>query len=1103
MTLSGSTITQWNDKSGNGKNATANGTPTYSSTSLNGRPGITFAGSPQSFTGSLTNTSNTLTVFTVINYTTLFTSSDMRIVSLGVSGQTDYSSTAYCIPITTYGTNPNRLATNRNQVTISDFGPITVGSLFLTSTVYNGIDGRLFVNGTLASYGAPTSSTQNFGYSMYAIGSGITGIDFFRGVISEVIIYHTALTTSQRQQVEGYLAHKWGLTGYYAPKTPLSIPGCQLWLDGADPAGTGTPPANGATVSTWVDKSGNGRNATPTGTAPTYTTNIFNGYSAPVFNGTTMVTPSYLITTDSKLSIFVLCKKTGLRQAGGNSDILGIAAGYQYFALYIRTALTNYLEVFYQNTPVSLTTYAINDGTNLLVSILTNGLSIDGYLSGTSVVSSTPNNGYSMNNLTSQWRISPEQFVGPICEIIVFNSTFTTSQRQTIEGYLAKKWSIGSTSMIPSTHPFSKIPPHLRLFRPNDVTGCQLWLDAADLSVVTIATGVSQWRDKSGNANNLTQSTTGAQPTHTSSLITFESNKYLNIPTAVLNNLPTWSVFFVINPISSSNWILAKQRDGVNTYNILSMTYNTNSGGGGQTGSTGFLYWRSLNNAGQLVSTAAITTSTLQILNLTYDGTNLYFYKNGILEKTTAGTFAIPNDTSPSAYTMGAWIQGVTIINSGVTNFSLGEMLVYNTGLTTAQRQQIEWYLVNKWGLFSTSPVSTPLTIPGCGIWLDGADTSSLTLSGSSVSQWRDKSGSSNHFTPTSGTPTSISDNGKTVVNFTSGTIMRSTNQITFTTSSALFIVSKITSVVSWGNMLIGFSDINGSDYSIRFEDYILRGTRGNANSADFVNDNYYVNGTFNPSFGSSTYLNAYSLIATVAPQGGGTSYITLSSGFMSRNFVGNIAEFLFYPGGVTNIQRQKIEGYLANKWGLTLPAPTVHPYDKYPPATVHSVAIPTTVRLINLGASGGGTSGSFTMNSLVGGGTGTFTNSPTFDGSSGTWGMAQCFDGARSGYDLYMVDNPNFMELVFPRGLMVTKIFLVPREQQDAFPSSLTLKANGTLVGTYTSTTVSQALGMGIGFTGTGFYIQPATFGTTWRFDFTSTPVSFGEIEFWGYLPT
>jgi hypothetical protein len=42
-----------------------------------------------------------------------------------------------------------------------------------------------------------------------------------------------------------------------------------------------------------------------------------------------------------------------------------------------------------------------------------------------------------------------------------------------------------------------------------------LWLDAADLSTISTATGVSQLRDKSGNARNFSQGTGGTQPTLT------------------------------------------------------------------------------------------------------------------------------------------------------------------------------------------------------------------------------------------------------------------------------------------------------------------------------------------------------------------------------------------------------------------------------------------------------------------------------------------------------------------------------------------------------------------------------------------------------------
>jgi hypothetical protein len=38
------------------------------------------------------------------------------------------------------------------------------------------------------------------------------------------------------------------------------------------------------------------------------------------------------------------------------------------------------------------------------------------------------------------------------------------------------------------------------------------WYDAADLSTISVSTGVSEWRDKSGNARHMTQATSSIQP---------------------------------------------------------------------------------------------------------------------------------------------------------------------------------------------------------------------------------------------------------------------------------------------------------------------------------------------------------------------------------------------------------------------------------------------------------------------------------------------------------------------------------------------------------------------------------------------------------------
>lgn len=230
---------------------------------------------------------------------------------------------------------------------------------------------------------------------------------------------------------------------------------------------------------------------------------------------------------------------------------------------------------------------------------------------------------------------------------------------------------------------------------------------------------------------------------------------------------------------------------------------------------------------------------------------------------------------------------------------------------------------------FAGGPSFLPTSIIGCGLWLDGADTSSLIFSsGSNISQWRDKSTSSNHFNLTRGTSTAIKDSGRSVVSFADATVMTSTNQISFSGLSAFFIVSKMTKSTTDFQDLLGFPNI-GNAFSLRFANNVL--------IFDELSTNYYVNGNLNPSYTSNAYLNTYSMIATTSPRVTRTTLISLSdnwllSGFTQRFYQGNIAEFIYYPGGVRPTQRQKIEGYLAHKWGLQSTLPADHPYKSAAP---------------------------------------------------------------------------------------------------------------------------------------------------------------------------
>jgi hypothetical protein len=76
---------------------------------------------------------------------------------------------------------------------------------------------QIFLNGTRANGDANLSSLR--GWTGAAVGRYYTR--YYQGVIHEILIFNTSLTTDRRQKMEGYLAHKWGLTGSLPSNHPF------------------------------------------------------------------------------------------------------------------------------------------------------------------------------------------------------------------------------------------------------------------------------------------------------------------------------------------------------------------------------------------------------------------------------------------------------------------------------------------------------------------------------------------------------------------------------------------------------------------------------------------------------------------------------------------------------------------------------------------------------------------------------------------------------------------------------------------------------------------------------------------------------------------
>ena len=203
-----SVVTTWYDKSGNGKHATSTGSPTYNTTGLNSLPTVVFSGS-QYFLGSVTNSGSTLSAFVVTTVTTaLPRTGDLYIMTLGASGISGFTNTAYYgvakVPTTT-----TTIGSFRNAA-LSSYSGITANSPFIVSSVVSGSNSILYVTGTP---GSTVSTSGNFTISQYALGSDtLTSAGIFIGAISEVLLYSTALTDTDQQTIESYLAQKWAVT---------------------------------------------------------------------------------------------------------------------------------------------------------------------------------------------------------------------------------------------------------------------------------------------------------------------------------------------------------------------------------------------------------------------------------------------------------------------------------------------------------------------------------------------------------------------------------------------------------------------------------------------------------------------------------------------------------------------------------------------------------------------------------------------------------------------------------------------------------------------------------------------------------------------------
>jgi hypothetical protein len=192
----GDPVSTWSDQSGNAHNATqsnASYRPTYKTNMLNGMPGLQFNGSYMT-TGA----------FTLNQPTSVFLVGSNNADSYFTDGGAGVNTLA----IVDYGSSNTVLGIVLNVAWVTQdvsnmMNPAVIGAIFNGAASVNDFNGNIVT-------GNPGDANAS-GVTLGGQASGAGAL--MNGYLYEVLVYSQALSVSDRQKIEGYLAWKWGLQG--------------------------------------------------------------------------------------------------------------------------------------------------------------------------------------------------------------------------------------------------------------------------------------------------------------------------------------------------------------------------------------------------------------------------------------------------------------------------------------------------------------------------------------------------------------------------------------------------------------------------------------------------------------------------------------------------------------------------------------------------------------------------------------------------------------------------------------------------------------------------------------------------------------------------
>jgi hypothetical protein len=285
-----------------------------------------------------------------------------------------------------------------------------------------------------------------------------------------------------------------------------------------------------------------------------------------------------------------------------------------------------------------------------------------------------------------------------MCEVLCYNDALSTLQIQQIEGYLARKWGLNSSVAVGHPYRFG-LPPLTAGFTPRALTGCALWLDAADASTLTLSgSNVTAWADKSGNGRTATAQS-AASYSAANNALTFTSGNYYSFSNLSFAVNSYFSFFIVERLQSSSSLPHLLGTDATGDNQSLHVRYNGTGNGSGNASAFRFAFYNNDLDAQNIPAFTTATAQPIRVWSLVFTTSFRGIYLNGTLMTSDANNTKLSSWNTP--------LIGRSYGGYYYTGL-IYELLGFGGQLSTAQRQQVEGYLAWKWGLQDSLPGGHP-----------------------------------------------------------------------------------------------------------------------------------------------------------------------------------------------------------------------------------------------------------------------------------------------------------------------------------------------------------------------------------------------------------